>query len=233
MCRLAYIRERPAQLSGWLAQMEKSAGGDGNGVVLAKRAACTKGVKVALSETVDIIQNSAAPALWHTRRVSSGIKSDDLCHPFQVAGGWMVHNGHWWDGDRASSILRDATGLGPVSDTRLFSMVADRRGFRIACLDYRPQGVWLWMNPKGKLSVWKNGGSLWYNPELKTFGSETDGKGYWYEVADGWHSPKIEPRKMSAKLPPVKCFLKDESDWDKDWVGDIGIDDETGRICLG
>lgn len=192
MCRLAYITKRFQGLEPWLEKMDKSCGGDGIGLVTAGR--CRKGLGVTVSYSHDLIRKSRKPALWHTRRVSCGRKSSKLCHPFACAGGWLVHNGHWLDGAISARILGDLW-QGNLSDTALFARLVNQFGFEKSTERYTPSGVWLWMDSKHQLSVYKNSGSLCYSKDLGAWGSESADEGNWISVASGFYGPKDNVKK--------------------------------------
>src|SRR6267142_138833 len=139
MCRLAYITRPFTGLKDWLLQMEKSLGGDGNGVVTSKK--LLKGVDVTIQQIIDEIEETKMPSLFHTRKASSGSKCDRLCHPFPCRKGFLVHNGHWTEGDYASHILKDTTNCELTSDTEVFSKIVDKLGFEKACEKYEPDGI--------------------------------------------------------------------------------------------
>jgi hypothetical protein len=213
MCRLAYIK-RPFQgMTEWLRKLEQSAGGDGNGIAVGDR--CIKGVKISVEETVQALHDMqprktkktkrgkkiVLPALWHTRRTSSGGDHDALCHPHPCDGGWLVHNGHWqWAHEEALKV----DNFGPMSDTRLFATVVDRDGFEVAVKEHQPPGVWLHMQYDGKLAVWLGSGDLWYCPALGAWGSEPAAVGgRWTRLARGWRGYGDKPKKRDEAFSPM------------------------------
>jgi hypothetical protein len=205
MCRLAYIKRPFRGMAEWLKSLEASCGGDGNGIAVGDRA--VKGVKISVDETVQALHDlqpkrrrgkrKQRPALWHTRRTSSGGSSDDLCHPFPCDDGWLCHNGHWqWAHEAAIKI----NGFGAMSDTRLFSMVIDRDGFEKATTEHTPPGVWMHMRYDGKLAIWYGSGDLVYCPRLEAWGSEpAEVGGEWYSVEKGWYGYGMRPKKLKAR----------------------------------
>ncbi|MDE2104739.1 MAG: hypothetical protein KGL39_46310, partial [Patescibacteria group bacterium] len=144
MCRLAYIRRPFDGMQEWLEQLERSCGGDGNGVAVGN--GLVKGVSLTVQQTVIEIERHAkrnhgwAHSLWHTRKTSSGGDCDQLCHPFACDNGWLAHNGHWHQMAMEAKKFR-----GNWSDTRMFSLLVDRTGFADAITKYEPPGVWLHM----------------------------------------------------------------------------------------
>lgn len=225
MCRLAFVTRRFKTLPQWLEQLERSNGGHGNGVVTAD-GEVYKGVDLRVEDTLCVLRGTRAPALWHSRRVSSGPKCDELCHPFDCAGGWLVHNGHWSWGDFAAEIFQDLLGGGHVSDTRLFSKLVDKMGFAKATAKYKPSGVWLWMNGKGKLSAYKNGGSLYYSANLQCWGSEPAPQGHWFQVKDGLYPAGVLPKEPEPEPELVKANNQRLFD-------SIEINIENGKLQLG
>lgn len=197
MCRLAYVSKPFKGMRRWLADLEKSAGGDGTGFVSGGKV--TKSVAMSAKQSFELIEKW--PCLWHTRRVSSGPKVDELCHPFPCDDGWLVHNGHWHSGHVAAKGLEDILDMAPLSDSAYFAILVDKLGFADACKRYGPNGVWLHMDRHSKsLAVWKNGGSLWYSPKLGAWGSEPAGDG-WHKVEDGWYNYGEEP-EAKPEPPP-------------------------------
>ena len=195
MCRVAYVKRPFADMERWFHQLECSAGGDGNGVAVGPHH--DKGVDLSVEQTVGFVEHYAArrreqkkaplPALWHTRRTSSGDSCDDLCHPFPCDGGWLVHNGHWgWAHQEAAKVQAR-----PMSDTRLFSLIVDNNGFESAVKKFEPPGVWLHMTRDGSLRVWKRRGDLCYSLGVGALGSEPAAVGKWQDVADGLHVGEI------------------------------------------
>lgn len=196
MCRLAFITERFEGVKNWLSKMEKSMGGDGNGVVIGGQ--LLKGVNVSIDRISTMIMETTPSALFHTRRVSSGFKSDGLCHPFPCRKGFLAHNGHWDDGHNAACILDDLRVFKTfASDSQVFSYIVDKIGFERAVTRYKPDGVWLFVNKKGKLFVYKSFGSLYYSPEYDAWGSEEADEGYWYPVESGYYTPGDTPKEAS------------------------------------
>ncbi len=222
MCRLAFI-ERPFKgLETWLKQLERSAGGNGNGVAVGRQV--LKGIKLSVVATVAAMHNlqpprrgrkRPLPALWHTRRTSSGNSVDQLCHPHRCAGGWLAHNGHW---SIAHTEAMKLTGRGPMSDTRFFSLLVQHRGFLKAAREFRPPGVWLHMRDNGSLAAWKSGGSLWHCPELGAWGSEPATMGAWHRVADGEYGYGDAPARE-----PNEC-VDDLWDWEEACLAEFDYD---------
>lgn len=195
MCRLAYIPRPFDGMADWLAEMERSNGGHGTGLAIGLR--LVKAVKHDAEWAAAEIERNhraakkahrrSAPALWHTRYTSSGSTVDVLCHPFACGGGFLAHNGHWHYMHTFAAKYKD------YSDTRMFSTVVDKLGFAKAVHGYSPPGVWLHMLEDGRLAVWKQGGSLWYNPYLCVLGSQPPifGDDNWFKVEDGFYPYQV------------------------------------------
>jgi hypothetical protein len=222
MCRLAYITRPFDGLTDWLRQLEKSCGGDGNGAAVGK--AHVKGVKLSVEHTVGFWHDmrkahqskklAMPPMLWHTRRTSSGGDCDELCHPFECDGGWLVHNGHWQMAHERANRL---TMKQPMSDTRFFSMVVDELGFEKAVEEFTPPGVWLHMLRNGQLSVFKGSGQLVYSPDLDAWGSEPASVGEWFTVDSGLlYGYGEKPERSEASVAKLH-----EVWWDKSQSGDV------------
>jgi hypothetical protein len=232
MCRLAFITRRFAGIPDWLEQMEKSFGGDGNGIATLANG-IRKGVNLSVKGTVDILEQERGPALWHSRKVSSGMKCDELCHPFPTAGGFLVHNGHWSEGARMAEVL-DTIYEGDYSDTWLMARLIRVLGFRKAVNRYKPSGVWLYMSKKGNLGIYKNGGNLWHSGKLRAFGSEapanTEKWHHWHRVADGLYMPGDRIQKA-----PEPMLVRPRSDdcyslfpWAKEQTAQLGFSVPAG-----
>ncbi len=197
MCRLARITRWWPGLEDWLRQLQRSYGGDGNGV--ASGGKCLKGLNVTNRKIAKRIKRSRLPSLYHTRWCSSGWRCSFLCHPFRCGGGWLAHNGTWYEGAKTAEQWSKESGQ-PWSDTLVMAAVMDRLGFAEAMERRNPSGVWLWQNYKGELHVHKRFGQLWHSPALDAWGSEPPAgePGDWYEVADGDYGPGDVP----AEAPP-------------------------------
>ncbi len=191
MCRLAFVTRPFDGLTAWLRQLERSAGGHGNGAAVGGRHC--KGTRLSVHHTVgfwhDLRRTAKAkhkvrpPMLWHTRRTSSGATLDELCHPFPCAGGWLAHNGHWPLAHERGLAMQAEHG--PMSDTRFFSMVVGEMGFERAVDRFTPPGVWLHMLRCGRLAVYKGSGSLCWSPDLDAWGSEPADVGEWWQLDSG------------------------------------------------
>lgn len=111
MCRLCmldrtsvewlYLESEEDRLTPFLKQLEKSQGGDGNGVAaLHKRGRVSwlKGTALHVRAcTAWILQeylDGAQYFMFHTRRASLGTINTDNCHPFVTGKTCLAHNGH-------------------------------------------------------------------------------------------------------------------------------------------
>lgn len=232
MCRLAYFPSRkPFWVKEWLIQLEKSAGGNGNGVVTGGQ--LTKGLSLCVSKAAKIIEESGQPALFHTRLVSCGPTVDDLCHPFQTRYGWLAHNGHWVQGAMAAEILNCLKGS--WSDSKVFALLADKLGFYQACERFEPMGVWLMMSQKGRLSVYVRGGSLYYHPKTGIVGSVPPSgmDSEWVRVPDGFYSQRaVESWRTSppaVKHEPAPRLIEDSKPWWSDYDPTLWATKENWR----
>ena len=218
MCRLAYIPRPFDGMVDWLQRLERSCGGHGSGVAIGRTV--EKGVDLGALDTAKAYWRAAAraatkkkrimPALWHTRLASSGARCDDLCHPFECDGGWLVHNGHWglMHAEAQKIDGGDDSDLMPMSDSRLFSAIVDQRGFRESIERYHPPGVWLHMLYSGELAVWKGSGDLAYNRKTGAWGSKPyEDKWNWVDVERGFYDRGQVP---TARAAPPRSRLAEE-----------------------
>ncbi len=101
MCRVAYIQSNKIDrklLAKLFGDLEKSAGGDGNGIggfVDDKPFIC-KSAKAPVEDFagVQIDRNWKNGFLFHTRRASVGVVNNLNCHPFMWDNTITIHNGH-------------------------------------------------------------------------------------------------------------------------------------------
>jgi len=208
MCRLLYlpskVRPKRVVLIEWLESLIASQGGDGNGLATL-RGGVVKGLSLDAEQCADLILASRGAALWHTRAVSSGIKSDDLCHPFDTGHGWLAHNGHWHQGAFAAKLFQ-----GSWSDTAIAAYWIELYGWDSFCRECRV-GVWLHLTPRG-LQVLYCSGSLYVESRTGALCSEpTRLWGDWQPVRPGAYQagerPKTEPIKLwptSSLFPPLR-----------------------------
>lgn len=107
MCRLALMNRAAiflldTELAALFARLERSMGGDGNG--LAALWSETGAVKIHKGLTITTAQAAAKAAayadggadwvLFHTRLATSGERTSRSCHPFKSGQLVMAHNGH-------------------------------------------------------------------------------------------------------------------------------------------
>lgn len=168
MCRLVYLPANVARdksiLTQWFEQLNRSFGGDGIGWATMRHGA-VKGVTLTPEESAEAIARLRAPVVWHTRRVSCGIKSDALCHPHKTRYGWLVHNGHWHTGAFAVRVLH-----GEWSDTAVAALHVKVYGWR-ATTAHLTSGVWLHL-VKGGCAVCYRSGDLWVETRTGSLASE-------------------------------------------------------------
>jgi hypothetical protein len=120
-------------------------------------------------------------------------------------------------------VLDDLGSAEHLSDTKVFAMLVNRMGFKRAVRKHKPTGVWLWMSSKGRLSVWKSGGSLHYSPDFGALGSEPARQGYWYEVADGYCPSGQTPKREPPAFVPPTLFTQHRGIWMDPTSGQITI----------
>lgn len=101
MCRLAYIGSNKVDknlLKELFKQLEKSMGGDGNGVggYTDKQPFIAKTIKLSGEEFADIWADFEWDNgfVFHTRRASVGNIDNENCHPFIWGNTITIHNGH-------------------------------------------------------------------------------------------------------------------------------------------
>ncbi|GEM_PF-4693682 len=195
MCRLALITNRQFDWLPYLRRSEKLRGGDGNGLYVG--GVLIKGLHFKVEQAWRIILEIPGPALFHTRLASSGMKvCDELCHPFWVGDGALVHNGTWPEGAQEARRLEAETGE-PWSDTRYFATLATELGFAEACRKWQPNGVLIFLARDGRFEVFKRGGELHYSRSLQSLGSERLPEDY--PVADGfWDGTGEPPRECGS-----------------------------------
>ena len=195
MCRLAHVTTRFPGIEKWFNTMQRSFGGDGNGVAIATKR--LRGVGLTNRKIASWIYRTDYPALYHTRRVSVGARINDLCHPFHCGGGWLAHNGTWMAG-------LDIVKKHGISDSLAMAMLIDGRfggSFAAAMRRLRPAGVWLWA-ADGGLFVHVGSGQLYYSPSLDAWGSEPAEYGDdWYRVAVGDYCP--------GDIPQERCVVRE------------------------
>ena len=98
MCRLAYVvnnRVSKSLLTDLFLTLEKSMGGDGNGVggFIDGKPLVEKAIKKTANEFVSD-KTWDHGYLFHTRRASVGSIEDNNCHPFIWGNTITMHNGH-------------------------------------------------------------------------------------------------------------------------------------------
>jgi len=145
MCRIAFINKVDlAKLSALdletvFSELERSQGGDGNGIAALDSSGKIHLRKGLRYDTMDaaIFAKSARFewVLFHTRAASQGYLDDASCHPFYLAGGRptvIAHNGTWGDSTNVLMMLWLANQLPERallwSDTRLLAWIASRKG---------------------------------------------------------------------------------------------------------
>ena len=146
MCRMAVIFDTVAPFEGkaeelafFLAFLERSQGGQGNGIgtFVDGKPQILKAVKFTVSDCATRIMEQPAPATgwyWHTRLASMGGVKDELCHPFTQGKYLFMHNGCWNSVYRVGKWLLhsrqiDFKTLKECSDSSLMSWLIERFGY--------------------------------------------------------------------------------------------------------
>ncbi len=101
MCRLSYIGNNKIDrifLAELFKDLEKSAGGDGNGIggFVGGSPFITKSIVIPVEEFANTQINHEWDNgfLFHTRRASVGVIDNNNCHPFMWGDTITIHNGH-------------------------------------------------------------------------------------------------------------------------------------------
>lgn len=80
-----------------MSNLEKTRGGDGNGfVIIDKRKKMKKGIGLKIDEICqELKKHPNSLFIFHTRMASYGKIMGELCQPFKINNGYVVHNGTW------------------------------------------------------------------------------------------------------------------------------------------
>lgn len=113
MCRIALTNSKSLQnIAIILRKLEKSNGGDGNGIALLNHEGqllfFRKGYEYSIKNIIRDISrylDDYSLLLFHTRLASSGGICDELCHPFAGERFILVHNGHFTSVENISKML--------------------------------------------------------------------------------------------------------------------------------
>jgi hypothetical protein len=219
MCRLLYlpakVRPPEAKLIAWLAALQRSFGGHGNGMATV-RAGAEKGLAVTPEHSAAwLLRHAKSAAVWHTRRTSCGETTDVLCHPFRAGNGWLVHNGHWGQGAFTAKLLK-----GAWSDTKVAALFISNYGWEAFC-DECYAGVWIHLGPKGR-SVLHRSGDLWVSKSGALASEPCDGWGSWREAERGDYGPgervavKPQPKLEQSSVGTVPTYDFSAKQWK--WV---------------
>lgn len=199
MCRLLYLpagQSRPAvaAMTDWLEQLEKSAGGHGNGYATVN-GGFVKGVGLSAADSAAAIAKMRRPVVWHTRRISCGLHTDELCHPFVTHKGcYLVHNGHWHQGAFTARCLK-----GPWSDTAVAALFIRLYGWEEFTKECST-GVWLHLTGAG-LQVHYGSGDLVIERRTGALASEPSAKwGIWDDVEPGTYGVHERPKTVSKSI---------------------------------
>lgn len=178
MCRIAYIPE-PGMLSvgdytDLFSYLEKSMGGDGNGLTATIDGALRvfKGVRMGVEVLASIADNVNSPVLFHTRRATTGGICNALCQPFVDNGTALVHNGIWhgWANPASELILQGALDANaPINDSlAAAALVADYGRYTLEAIK---SGVFVVMTTEG---AWLHlrSGTFKYCEEMGVYASD-------------------------------------------------------------
>lgn len=163
MCRIAILTNpiKINNLDKWLEALEKSGGGDGNGIAYVDKGKIKieKSMKMTTASLSQRINKNkyALPILFHTRKVSKGGKTDELCHPFYVTDNLaIVHNGTWTNYEHGMWTLLSRgfpiSSIKEQSDTSLTAILINEFGIEI--LDIIKSGIWVTMDNKRKFTLY-------------------------------------------------------------------------------
>lgn len=200
MCRLMYMPKgiRPPQkaLLSWMQDLTKSQGGDGIGYATIKGGS-VKGVKLTEEDCAKALSSTKDAFVWHTRWVSCGGKTDELCHPFTAGKGWLVHNGTWSTGVFTASLLK-----GDYSDTAVAALAINVKGWDYFARNCY-QGVWLQLTKKGCRVLYRSG-SLYVETKTGALCSEPCREwGKWRKAEEGQYSEKAKIDLAKDTIPSI------------------------------
>lgn len=220
MCRLLFCTNvkklaQKVDIVDFLAQLEISCGGHGNGFYC-YGFGLKKGVNLTVEEIANVVENRSGPFMFHTRLASIGPVTNTLCQPFKIKKGYVCHNGHW-STDLVSYLqLKYPNGL--VSDSLIISQLIEEFGFISTFKKFDIKGVVLYYETRSKtLYISKNSWkSLYYSKELDCFASEPyfDKERIvdWIEVDDGIHQWKKGLTVREKEVSNVQAFYQREID---------------------
>lgn len=178
MCRIAYV-PCPALLeigdfTDLFSYLEKSVGGDGNGLatVIDGSIKVFKGVRLDVKVLARIAAHAEGPVLFHTRRATTGGICNALCQPFVDNGTALVHNGIWrgWDGPAMELILQGSLDANaPINDSlAAATLVANYGRYTLEAIN---SGVFVVMRRKGAWLHLRQG-TFKYCEELGVYASD-------------------------------------------------------------
>ena len=229
MCRLLYLPAKTPRnydlLLPWLEGLTKSFGGDGCGYATV-RGGAKKGVSLTPQKSARQLSRLTAPVIWHTRRVSCGMKMDSLCHPFETGRGWLAHNGHWSTGAFAARLLN-----GHWSDSKVAALYAQNHSWK-ALTKELDSGVWLHLIKSG-CQVCYRSGDLYVEQETGALCSEPWKEwGRWRLARTGTYEAgeKVLVREapMSSgwldRFQREACPAEEQEEWKDAW----GFPRQTG-----
>jgi hypothetical protein len=179
-----------APLARALNQLERSYGGDGNGVYSADTGAIVRGVDLTTAEIAYDTFAVDALHVFHTRYATAGGARSSLNHPFTAGAYALAHNGHW------SGYKRYAPHGAVTSDTETAAGLVARHGLGIL-LDpaFNGSGVWIAGHECGAYVINRSG-------RKKSFYFHTlRGGGYFHASEDvSAHLPVVSSRATRCDI---------------------------------
>ena len=167
MCRIAIIfdggKNKP-QIKVWWKSLETTGGGQGNGFAFAEadHVEIIKSLLLTTDDIVDMLPDEKT-ILFHTRKVSTGGMTDELCHPFRINNELaLVHNGTWKEYLMVRTILLNrnytCSQLLQSSDTQIVAYLIKEYGIDI--LDMVNEGVWVTLGKDGDVILYYYSGQF-------------------------------------------------------------------------
>lgn len=168
MCRIAYIPEPKKvdwnDLADLFDYLDSSQGGDGMGVatIYNGQIRVVRGLSKGIDDLALTARESEGPALFHTRRATTGPVCDYLCQPFVVDNTAIVHNGLWrdWDDVATELIIRGLLDAHyPINDSLTAAVMAAK--FGRYSLEVITSGVFVGMTINGAWLHLRGGSFEW------------------------------------------------------------------------
>ena len=149
-----------------MTALEKNRGGNGNGFVIVRKGKVKKGVNLKINDIYrELKRYPRSMFIFHTRMASYGKIMDELCQPFKIPGGYVVHNGTWID-FVIDYLIKEKRIPDYANDSFTLAYLVSRFGPEILREIYGA-GVVIYYNSRKRLVYLKNEGSLFYNDQYK------------------------------------------------------------------